>query len=80
MISVTVDIVSVLSRLEQGLPSSTTWSQNKVVFVGVGVYVLDPSLLTSPTRGHAKLKIAQRIELPPQTEVLVICRVTKCVK
>ncbi len=33
--------------MEQGLPSSMAWSMNKFVYVGVGVYVLDPSCANS---------------------------------
>ncbi len=40
------------SRLEQGLPRSMAWSQNKLVVVGVDVYVLDPSC-ASPLKHHA---------------------------
>ena len=42
---------SLSARLEQGLPISMHWSQNKVVSVAVYVYVLDPAC-TSPTRGQ----------------------------
>ncbi len=47
-----VDNVSVLSRLEQGLPSSTGKSLNKVICVGAGVYVLKPPS-ASPTCGQS---------------------------
>ena len=53
------DIISVSWRREQGSSSSMAWSVNKVVYVGVGVYVLDPpypsptSLYTpSPLKHH----------------------------